>query len=186
MNQEIEDNSNFVTGKIMPITISKNDVGSIPWSKLAGYYPMSVYTYTNTEDGSGNGHQGALRNLNTVDRQTAPLPYISNTNGNWKTSSTWVNGALQTVPGAKSIVNTPTYIDWNIAQTSHNLTLDNTSITSGNRSLLGLFVNSNKITISENNVTKTGFGLTVTHYLKLNGDIDLQGESQLIQTIKVI
>ncbi|MFT4780398.1 MAG: hypothetical protein ACJAZK_000316 [Psychroserpens sp.] len=184
MNQEIEDNSNFVAGKIMPITISKNDVGSIPWSKLAGYYPMSVYTYTNTEDASGNGHQGALRNLNTVDRQTAPLPYASNTNGNWETSSTWANGALQTIPGAKSIVNSSTYIDWNIVQTSHNLTLDNTSITSGNRSLLGLFVNSNKITISGNNATKTGFGLTVTHYLKLNGDIDLQGESQLIQTIK--
>jgi hypothetical protein len=184
MNQEIRENSTFVAGKIIPTTISKNDIAAIPWDKLAGYYPMSVYTYTNTEDASGNGHQGALRNLNTVDRQTAPLPYTSNANGNWEASSTWTNGALQTIPGAESIVNSLTHIDWNIVQTSHNLTLDNTSITSGNRSLLGLFVNSNKITVSGNNVTKTGFGLTITHYLKLNGDIDLQGESQLIQTNK--
>lgn len=184
MNQEIRENSNIVAGKIVPTTISKNEVAAIPWSELAGYYPMSVYTYTNTEDASGNGHQGALRNLNTVDRQTAPLPYISNNNGNWTTKSTWLNGTIQPMPGAKSIVNSSTYIDWNIVQTSHNVTLDNSTITSGNRSLLGLFVNSNKITVNGNNTTKAGFGLTITHYLKLDGTIDLQGESQLIQTNK--
>ncbi|WP_417197612.1 hypothetical protein [Bizionia sp.] len=42
---------------------------------------MSIYTYTNTKDESGNGHQGALRNLKTVDKQTALLPYISAASG---------------------------------------------------------------------------------------------------------
>ncbi|MBV1887967.1 MAG: choice-of-anchor D domain-containing protein, partial [Urechidicola sp.] len=72
MNQEIDDNASIVAGKVLPTSISKNDVDTIPWSDLIGYYPMSVYTYTNTEDASGNSNQGALRNLNTVDRQTAP------------------------------------------------------------------------------------------------------------------
>jgi hypothetical protein len=184
MNQEIMDNDTFVAGKIMPITISKNDIATIPWSKLAGYYPMSVYTYTNTEDSSGNGHQGALRNLNTVDRQTAPLPYKSSANGDWDLDPTWLNGSVQTTPGGKSIVNSSTFINWNIVETSHNITMDNSSTPSGNRSLLGLFVNSNKVSVSGDNSTKKGFGLTITHYLKLNGKIDLQGESQLIQTNK--
>ena len=128
MNQEIRDNDTFVAGKIMPTTISKNDVAAIPWSQLAGYYPMSVYTYTNTEDSSGNGHQGALRNLNTVDRQTAPLPYVSSANGDWNLDSTWLNGSVQETPGSKSIVNSSTFVDWNIVETSHNITMDNSSI----------------------------------------------------------
>ena len=80
MNQEIEDNTNFVAGKVLPQTVTKNEVSLIPWTDLAGYYPMSVYTYTNTKDESGNGNQGALKNLRTVDWQTAPLPYVSATN----------------------------------------------------------------------------------------------------------
>ena len=60
--------------------------------------------------------------------------------------------------------------------------MDNTSIVSKNRSLLALIVDSNKITVSGDNTLKTGFGLSVSHYLKLDGDIDLEGESQLIQS----
>ena len=94
MNQEIEDNAGQAMGKELPTSITKNDINAIPWSDLAGYYPMSVYTYTNTDDASGNGNQGALRNLNTVDRQTAPLPYESTQNGDWDTKATWANGSL--------------------------------------------------------------------------------------------
>ncbi len=182
MNQEIEENSSFVSGKIIPNTITKNEVDEIPWSELAGYYPMSVYTYTNTDDASGNGHQGALRNLDTVDRQTAPLPYESNTNGNWTSAGTWSNGSIQTIPGAPSIVNASIPVDWNIVRTSHNITMDNSAITTNNRTLLGLFVDANTLTIDGDNTSDSGFGLTISHYLKLDGKIDLQGESQMIQT----
>lgn len=188
MNQEIEDNASFVAGKVLPTSISKNEVNSIPWSDLAGYYPMSVYTYTNTEDASGKGNQGALRNLNTVDRQTAPLPYESTQSGKWSTQTTWRNGTVQTIPGTTSIVNGNITVDWNIVRTNHDVTIvddaDLPAVKLGNRTVLGLMVESNMLEVSgitdmANNI---GYGLTVSHYLALDGTIDLQGESQLIQT----
>ncbi|WP_299224448.1 choice-of-anchor D domain-containing protein [uncultured Psychroserpens sp.] len=188
MNQEIQDNSTIVAGTVLPTTITKNEVNTIPWSDLAGYYPMSVYTYTNTEDASGKGNQGALRNLNTVDRQTAPLPYESTQTGNWGNSSTWANGSIQTTPGTTSLVDNTVTVDWNIVRTNHDVTIVNDSDLpagkNGNRTLLGLMVDSNELEISgvTNTSTNTGYGLTVSHYLDLTGTIDLEGESQLIQT----
>jgi len=181
MNQEIEANTSFVDGKIIPQTIAKNEVASIPWTNLAGYYPMSIYTYTNTNDASGNNNQGALRNLDTVDRQTAPLPYESQANGAWTTDATWLNNTVQTLPNALSIVDGTTPIDWNIVQTNHNITIDTNAGLGRERSVLGLMVNSNELQVNGNTTAGTGNGLTVTHYLKLDGTLDLEGESQLIQ-----
>ena len=189
MNQEIENNAGFVGASYFigkGISPTKNEVASIPWSSLAGYYPMTTYTYTNTKDESGNGHQGALRTLRTVDRQTAPLPYISNGTGNWDTNATWINGDLQTIPGANSIVDNTVTVDWNIVETDHNILMNNSSLaagTNGNRTLLALINRDNEITIDGDNTAQDGFGLTITHYLQLDGKIDLEGESQLIQTI---
>ncbi|WP_191858925.1 choice-of-anchor D domain-containing protein [Hanstruepera ponticola] len=191
MNQEIENNSNFIRGSYFGsrgITPTKDEVNTIPWSDLAGYYPMSTYTYTNTKDESGNGNQGALRSLRTVDRQTAPLPYKSNSNGDWDSSATWLNGSVQTMPGTKSIVNPTQTIDWNIVETNHDIIIDNSNTTyvpttnNENRNLLALFVDSNTITVDGDNASETGGGLTISHYLNLDGKIDLNGESQLIQT----
>ncbi|OUS02727.1 hypothetical protein A9Q86_02640 [Flavobacteriales bacterium 33_180_T64] len=182
MNQEIEDNAAFVSGKELPTTITKNDVDTIPWSDLAGYYPMSTYTYTNTEDASGNGNQGALRNLDTVDRQTAPLPYESQANGDWTTDATWLNNTVQTLPNALSIVNNTTPIDWNIVRTAHNITIDTETVLGRERNVLGLYVDAGELTVDGDNADSTaGNGLTVSHYLKLDGKIDLEGQSQLIQ-----
>ncbi|TYB77232.1 LamG-like jellyroll fold domain-containing protein [Bizionia myxarmorum] len=189
MNQEIEENAGFVGGSYFiskSVTPSKNDVATIPWTSLAGYYPMSTYTYTNTKDESGNGNQGALRTLRTVDKQTAPLPYTSTANSDWDSNGTWTNGTMQTIPGANSIVDATKTVDWNIVETNHNITIDNSDLASGNagnRNLLALFLESNKVTVSGDNATKTGNGLTLTHFLKLDGKIDLEGESQLIQSI---
>ncbi|OIQ22862.1 LamG-like jellyroll fold domain-containing protein [Lacinutrix sp. MedPE-SW] len=186
MNQEIEQNGAFVSGKIVPTTITKNDVAALPWSDLAGYYPMSTYTYTNTEDESGNGNQGALRNINTVDFQTAPLPYKTTANGDWDTNATWLNGDVQTIPGTTSVVDNAITVDWNIVETSHDITLDNNVLPAANndeRKVLSLNVISNKLTVSGDTGTNEGYGLTVTHYLNLDGVIDLEGESQLIQSL---
>src|SRR5665811_532701 len=74
-----------------------------------------------------------------------------------------------------------TFIDWNIAQISN-------KIPSGAKDikLLGLLSESNQLSILNPNETanenNSGQGLTITHYLKLNGSIDLIGESQLIQS----
>ncbi|AUC83632.1 MAM protein [Lacinutrix sp. Bg11-31] len=186
MNQEILDNASFVNGKAVPNTITKNDISSISWSDLAGYYPMSIYTYTNTNDESGNNNQGALRNLNTVDFQTAPLPYTSAVGTDWNLNSTWTNGNVQTIPGAVSIVDNTVTVDWNIVETSHNITLDNGTLPAAknnNRAVLSLNVIANKLIVTGDTSTNLGNGLTVSHYLKLDGKIDLNGESQLIQTL---
>ncbi len=182
MNQEIEENATFVEGMVIPTTITKNEVNSIPWSDLAGYYPMSIYTYTNTNDHSDNQNQGALRNLDTVDHQTAPLPYESDDNGAWTTDATWLNNSVQTLPNDVSIIDGTTPIDWNIVETNHNITIDTYTNLGRERSVLGLTIDSGEIKLNGDNATSTGNGLTVTHYLELNGSIDLDGESQLIQS----
>ncbi|MCK8482019.1 choice-of-anchor D domain-containing protein [Psychroserpens algicola] len=184
MNQEILENTAFVAGDVLPTTITKNDVGTIPWTELAGYYPMSTYTYTNTEDASGNGNQGALRNLDTVDRQTAPLPYESQANGDWTTEATWLNNAVQTLPNALSIVDNVTPVDWNIVRISHDVTIDTEVVLGRDRQVLGLMLDAGELTVDGNNAdAAAGNGLTVSHYLKLDGKIDLEGQSQLVQTI---
>ncbi|WP_334114112.1 choice-of-anchor D domain-containing protein, partial [Paucihalobacter sp.] len=189
MNQEIEENTGFVNGSYFNsrgIIPTKNEISTISWNKLEGYYPMSTYTYTNTKDESGNSRQGALRNLRTVDRQTAPLPYISGSNGDWNNNNSWVNGDVQYIPGSTSIVDPMETVDWNIVRTNHNLTLDNSGLPANkndNRSLLSLEVESNTLTANGNNAANEGNGLTISHYLKLDGTIDLEGESQLIQTL---
>ena len=169
MNQEILSNGLATNGKIIPNTITLNDISSIPWSNLSAYYPMSTYTYTNAKDISNNNHTAALRNLTTVDRQTAPLPYETANDGPWQTPSTWLNNDVQDLPNSVSPIEGS--IDWNIVRTSHNVS------STGNKTVLGLMVNSNTITAS--NDTK----IEVTNYLKLDGKIDLVGMSQLVQTL---
>jgi hypothetical protein len=184
MNQEIEENSSFVEGKILPNTITRNDVATIPWSQLAGYYPMSVYTYTNTEDASGNGNQGALRNLNTVDRQTAPLPYATQAGGDWSNNNTWLNGNIQAIPNELSVIDGLTPIDWNIVRVGHNVTIDTEVVLGRERQVLALYVDAGELTVDGDNAdAAAGNGLTVSHYLKLDGKIDLEGQSQLVQGV---
>ena len=183
MNQEIEDISSSVDGKSIPTSITKNEVQPIPWADLAGYYPMSIYTYTNTNDESGNNHQGALRNLDTVDRQTAPLPYQSQADGDWITDATWLNNAVQTLPNDVSIIDGTTPINWNIVETNHNINIETFSTLGRERQLESLKINSGTLRVNGNTASNTGNGLTITHYLKLDGVLDLEGESQLIQSI---
>ncbi|WP_299117829.1 LamG-like jellyroll fold domain-containing protein [uncultured Winogradskyella sp.] len=206
MNQELEDNAGtigkyFDDNSILP---TKNDASGLDFTNLRAYFPMSRYTYTNTNDDSGNDLIGYLRQLRTVDFQTAPLPYISTQDGNWTDATTWTNGNVQTIPGARSLADNEISVDWNIVQTGHNITIDNTSLdddtvvnapdpdgndNEGNRTVLAHIHDNTAVspaittlTVSGDNTTKTGFGYTVTHYLELNGKIDLEGESQLIQT----
>ncbi|WP_299130635.1 choice-of-anchor D domain-containing protein [uncultured Winogradskyella sp.] len=185
INQEIEESAgNFVTGSVLPQITTKNEVAPIPWSQLEMYLPMTTYTYTNVKDQSDNDHVAAIKNLNTVDRQTAPLPYVSTQNGDWDTNTTWTNGDQQYIPGSPSLVDSSITVDWNIVRTSHNVAIDNSSLPSANadnRKVLGLYVDANELTLNGDNLAQTGNGLTVSHYLSLTGKIDLEGESQLIQ-----
>ena len=172
MNQELQEHSdNTVDGQIIPQSITKNDVSSLDWPDLVVYYPMNYYTFTNVNDSSGNNNVAAIKNLDTVDNQTAPLPYTSTSDGDWTDISTWNNGTLQYQPGAPSLVDSNITIDWNIVDIAHEV--DN----SANSIVLGAIVQSTgQLNIDGDNK------LEVTHYLELDGVLDLVGESQLVQT----
>ncbi|MFD1292839.1 LamG-like jellyroll fold domain-containing protein [Lutibacter holmesii] len=197
MNQEIEAHSDdTVNGTIIPQDIEKNDVNTRSWTTdLAAYYPMSTYAYPGVLiDDSENGNNGIFKNgLNTVDTQSAPLPYVSENDGDWDNEGTWLNGDVQTFPGTTSIVDNSETVNWNIVQISQNTVVNSSRGDGSEIEVLGLMIDAKSNSsdddaelILEGNTdsdgTGEGQGLTVTHYLKLDGILDLDGESQLIQT----
>ncbi|MGK4567304.1 LamG domain-containing protein [Flavobacterium sp. 3HN19-14] len=173
MNQElVKHTDNSVNGKIVPQTVTLNEVKSIPWSTLKAYYPMSTYTYTNAKDKSDNDYTAALKNLITVNYQTAPVPYKTNADGPWYTPATWKNNDVQDLPYALSIVDGTSRVAWNIVQINHNVQ------STGNKVVLSMELAANKELTADND-TK----IEISHYLDLNGKIDLEGKSQLVQTL---
>ena len=167
MNQEIKNTAGNVAGSIVPLTVP-----GLSWSNLDGYYQMNKATDILNGDLLGKSVvalKGKLRNIGTQQPETAPLPYTTSTNNAWENSSTWTNGSVWNIPNTVG-VDGSTYIDWNIVKTSNDVS------TAGNKTVLGLLVETNTLEANNNNK------LEVTHYLKVNGKIDLVGKSQLIQT----
>lgn len=167
MNQKIENNNTNVYGSTVPLNIP-----GLSWSNLDGYYQMvqtSDLTNGYLKDKTANARNGKLVNIYTPQPETAPLPYTSKANGAWETESTWTHGAVWNIPNTLGI--NESYIDWNIVKTDHNIT------TAGNKTVLGLLVSSNTLNANSDNK------LEISHYLKLNGKIDLVNKSQLIQSL---
>lgn len=188
MNQELEENgSNFVDGKIIPYAASSNAMVAMPWSDLRAYYNFNSFYGSTTEGQTDDRFFLRLnyldKNKELVEDQTAPLPYITASGGaTWDTAATWSNNSDQVIPNTLALDGT-TIVDWNIVQLDH-------SISSGDRdiSVLGLIQTAGTtLTIADPTVTikpedNAGQALTVSHYLEIDGVIDLVGESQLIQT----
>ncbi|MCH4821721.1 T9SS type A sorting domain-containing protein [Gramella lutea] len=176
MNQRVDSNNGSVKGDVLPMDVP----GNLLWSNLQGYYRMMADEINNgeTPDISSSPLNGYLRNIETSQENTAPLPYISNANGSWRSKNSWLRPSVWDVPNAKGINNE--YINWNIVRTNHDLNSGSEDIY-----LLGLLSESGEIEMTGNvNMTSgkgSGNGLTITHYLKLDGVIDLNGESQLVQ-----
>ncbi|RLD26423.1 MAG: hypothetical protein DRI75_11750, partial [Bacteroidetes bacterium] len=183
MNQEIEATETTVRGSIVPL-----DISGLNWNTdLAAYYQMNQSTDIingNIIEIKGNAINGKLRNITTFQAETAPMPYTTKANGAWNDSSAstpWTYGdTVWKSPNCLSIDGS-TIIDWNIVKTNHNVTIDTYATLGRERSVLGLIVGSNELQVNGDTATGTGNGLNVTHYLKLDGFIDLDGESQLIQ-----
>ena len=187
MNQEIEKFAvggvNKVNGKAIPQAITNNEVASISWSTLRAYYDFNSFYGTTVEGLTDARNFLRIKYLNKirtiVDIQTAPLPYVSDADGVWGVAGTWANSSVQNLPNSIGL-DGQTTIDWNIVETSHD-------ITSGDRNIevLSLKNNSGKITLADPNgaldETNSGQALRVSHYLELDGSIDLVGESQLVQ-----
>jgi hypothetical protein len=177
MNQKII-SSPTVAGNVQGETIPI-DINGLSWSNLSAYFQMEP-----TELACGylesisSSIKGKLKNITSPQTQTAPLPYTSSVDGQWETDTTWTNYQVWDVPNSLGIDGT-TRIDWNIVRTNHNIISNTRDLT-----LMGLLVNTNELTITGpgiQNETNAGTGLWVTHYLKINGKIDLVGESQLVQ-----
>jgi hypothetical protein len=184
MNQEMEKvTGNLVNGKTIPKAITKNEVATMPWSALKAYYDFNSFYGTTVEGLTNERNFLRIRYLDKTKTitgiQTAPLPYVSAADGVWDDDVvTWTNSSVQMLPNSVGLDGTR--VDWNIVETNHD-------ISSGNRDIivLGLKNNSGKIivdgTLDMATGTGSGHGLRVTHYLKLDGVIDLVGESQLMQ-----
>ncbi|WP_298239272.1 LamG-like jellyroll fold domain-containing protein [uncultured Algibacter sp.] len=195
MNQEIESSGGNVIGSITGPDVATG----LSWGDLLGYYQMNVETKDRnllncdtTEmttggdlvggyliDNSGNGIVGRPRNITTQQDETAPLPYTARIGGqNWETDNTWLNFDVLDPPNSTGI--NGARIDWNIAQSCFDISSSNQDLT-----LLGLVQLNGELTITDNggtqDETSLGTGLWITHYLKLDGVIDLIGESQLVQ-----
>ncbi|RIA08508.1 putative secreted protein (Por secretion system target) [Flavobacteriaceae bacterium MAR_2010_72] len=184
MNQEVEKVSDKVSGKVVPTSASSNEVAAIPYNKLKAYYDFNTFYGSTAESLVDDRNFIRLKYLDKskslVGAQTIAMPYISAANGEWDNAGTWANSTFNMLPNALSLDGV-TYIDWNIVETSHNITSGDRDIT-----VLGLKNNSGKITIADPNEaqdeTNSGQGLTISHYLELDGVIDLVGESQLVQS----
>jgi hypothetical protein len=162
--QRIKNIGGKVHGEVIPKDI---DDGSLNWSNLVAYYKMNAAAVNLISDTSLLSVPAQLNNMTTVQDTNAPLPYVASVNagdGKWTNPLTWEYGGVWDIPSK----------DWAIVQVSNNAKL----ITTESRTLLGNIVDSG----SEFSI-ETDKSLTITNYLKLDGHLDLVGESQLIQTM---
>ncbi|MDP5157114.1 MAG: T9SS type A sorting domain-containing protein [Flaviramulus sp.] len=160
INQEIENNNGNVRGNIIP-----KDIDELFWDDLILYYKMGVIDTGYTPDNSNSKINGKLHNMTTFQDYTAPLPYEStkSSNGNWTESNNWLHGSVWTI--------NQEIPEHAIIQIKGNLELDLDVSTTG------IIIDKDANLIINNNS-----GLSNSWYLKLDGKIDLEGESQLIQT----
>lgn len=193
MNQHLQNTANIGVEIPMPVP------GGLTYNNLLGYYRLiseipdplgaaSPITFDNalkplngnTPDLATNSIPGRLHNMTTHQQNTAPLPYLSNTDGEWTNINTWLRPTVWDIPNANGVTGDP--IDWNIVRTFHNITSDAKDIT-----VLGLKSETldKEITMAAPagpmDETNNGQIMRVTHYLLLDGNMDLVGESQLLQ-----
>ncbi|MCL5127394.1 LamG-like jellyroll fold domain-containing protein [Algibacter sp. L4_22] len=164
--QEIEDNSGNLIGTIIPKDIQDSQTNEkILWSDLQAYYPMTDIIGTTITDYSNNNHALTMHNITTINEQTAPMPYVSNYDGDWTSKSTWLHGDVW------DITDTDTNKAWSIVSIQNDIDA-NHSIEN-----IGLIIDSGKtLTINGDNLVQNNW------YLELGGTLDLMNDSQLIQT----
>ncbi len=187
MNQRLKDDGNI--GEV----VDMEHPDAPDFGDLAGYYrlisaepdPIGLVTHaaellpTNglTIDLASTSVPGVLKNMETNQENTAPLPYISGVDGDWdKTDrTTWARPDVWNIPNTNGI-------NWNIVKLRHNVDA-NRDIT-----VLGLISEANTLDMIGINPSSwqsgaggSGNELFISHYLFLDGVIDLNGESQLVQ-----
>ncbi len=176
--QEIEENTsdNFVKGAVVPRDIMGFDPSSValPWASLEAYYPMNIITGGKTFNESSYPNRDAtLYNINSIQEQTSPIPYETKGSGDWNDTTTWKNGDVWDIQDPVTVK------DWAIFRINEDHEVyHNNSIKS-----YGLLIENNaKLTVGLVGQELQDFQVQNGWYLKLDGTIDLQDDSQLVQT----
>lgn len=165
--QELDETNGFNRGKIIATEIS-----STLGTHLVKYFKMDGFNGDILDDKTTPELDvvGAkMYNFKTINPQTAPLPYATKANGDWTNPTSWLHGDQWDIP---SKYNNPD--DASIIHIQHDIRLNGAYDTQGT---VGIIVDANK-TLS---VTPDK-GLYNSWYIKLDGRMDLEGESQFIQT----
>ncbi|GGG43992.1 HYR-like domain-containing protein [Bizionia arctica] len=180
MNQEIKQSGSNVIGEEIPLDIT----GPLLWNDLRGYYQMNTGLQTNIiagniQDISSSPVPGKLNAMTSNQSETAPIPYISiGNNTTWDNATTWSAGSVQQIPNSRDRNIVPNSLQtWNIVRTRTNVTTNRPAGIPevGITTVHGLIVDSNTLSISNDQP------LYVNKYLKIDGTLDLIGESQLLQ-----
>src|SRR5690606_32075056 len=165
--QELDETNSFNRGKIIPLDISPS-IGS----NLVKYYKMDGYRDDVVDDkttGTIDIAGAQIFNIKDIYFQRAPLPYVTASNGDWSNTSSWVNGSEWDIMNKQDNPD-----DASIVHIQHDIILDGSYDTQGT---VGIILDSgNEFSITADK------GLYNSFYVKLDGKIDLDGESQLIQT----
>ena len=173
--QEIENNSGNIRGNIIPRDITdfvdEATITPLIWSALQRYYKMDTYKddiIDNLTTEVIDVDTGAkIYNTKIINTQSAPLPFTTQKTGNLTTA---LDIAVDGVNGNDAI----TY-DWSIVKIAHNNV--NFNAYQKHLALIIEAPNSTPIEYSVENDSE----LNISWYLYINGTIDLEGESQLIQ-----
>jgi putative surface-exposed virulence protein len=159
--------SNLVRGMVIPF-----DIPGLAVNSLLRYFHMNIINddvVDNLTTPAVDLINGAkLFNIQKINIQTAPLPFETNNAGNWNTAATWKNNSVLDL----DIVVTPK--PWSIINIKNNVTV------LADITCLGLIID-NGATLKTGNLTNS-YKLENSWYLKLNGTLDLENESQLVQT----
>jgi hypothetical protein len=194
IHQEIEENSGFVKGTVIPKYVEDFTTSSkISWEDLRLYYRFGTsFTDRKITDYSQSSLHASLVNIYTQQTETAPIPYETKQNGKWDDKNTWLHGDVWNLPGDilfKEDLNSSNQ-EAAIVQIRHNIILDsdisNHSMFANTENIgelktVGLFIDSGKtLTLGGNNAD---YAIKNSSYLALNGTLDLMDDSQLIQTV---
>lgn len=165
INQEIENYNGKVKGTIVP-----KDIEDLLWSDLILYYKMKNVDTGFVPDLSDANAHGKLHNMSIFQENqdfTAPLPYVSTTtcNGSITNSDNWLYGNVWDISSKIP--------DYSIIQVKGNLEVSN------DLNISGLIIdNGATLKVNQNSALHNSW------YLKLDGTLDLDDDSQLIQTEK--
>lgn len=182
MNQEVQKGAtSMAMGKIIPESVAKNEFVAIPWTSLKAYYDFNSF-YGSTVEGLTDERNFLRINYLSKSKaitntQTAPLPYETIADGAWEDETIWKNGAVQKIPNDMSIVDPTKVVSGNVVAIKHNIT------SSGNKTVLGLIIDGTDATTYKTLTATNNSKIEVSHYLKLDGLLKLDGRSQLVQTV---